>query len=189
MLEINAPDVVAEVTACCEAYERALVTNDVPALQAFFWDSPHTIRFGAAEQLYGAGEISAFRSSRVINFAGRKSRRLTVLVLGRDTAVAMLEFSALVNGSPRHGRQTQVWARFPDLGWRVTAAHVSHVPPTPPTTWQAYADSAATAIGLPLSPDHRPGVVANLEATASIAKPLLEFKLPADVEIAPVFVP
>ncbi len=61
---INDPATHAEVTAQFEAYEKALVTNDVAALDAFFWASPHAIRYGATENLYGAEEIAAFRAAR-----------------------------------------------------------------------------------------------------------------------------
>ena len=189
MIEINLPHVVAEVTACCEAYETALVSNNVAALQGFFWDSPHSIRFGLGEQLYGAEAISAFRAQRVINFNSRKVLRLTVLALGLDVASAMLEFSVNVDGrGERHGRQTQTWARIPHVGWRVVTAHVSHqFKPVDP--WETYAESASNAIGLPLPPVHREGVTQNLKRAAAIAAPLLNFALPADVEAAPVFEP
>ena len=63
-LEINLPDVVAEVTAEFERYEDALVNNKVDVLDAMFRDSPNTIRYGATECLYGFDEIKAFRAAR-----------------------------------------------------------------------------------------------------------------------------
>lgn len=189
MIAFNLPSVVAEVTARCEAYERALVANDVAALQDFFWDSPHAIRFGVGEQLYGADAISAFRAQRVINFSRREVLRLTVLALGADVASAMLEFIVQVEGrGERRGRQTQVWARIPDVGWRVVSAHVSHqLQPADP--WENYTDAASAAIGLPLPSDYRAAVVQNLRRAATIAAPLLNFELPAGTESAPVFTP
>jgi len=188
MLEINLPEVVAEVTACCEAYERALVANDVAALQDFFWDSPQAIRYGVGEQLYGAGAISAFRSARVINFSAREVVRFELLGLGRDCAVSMLEFTVVVDGRVRRGRQTQVWARIDGAGWRITSAHVSHAA-SPDDTLDRFAESAAATLGLPLAAGHRPGVIAHLGVTAALAGQLLDFPLPAATEIAPVFTP
>ena len=64
MLEINIPEVVAEVTEAFQRYERALVANDVEALDALFWNNPNTLRFGIAENLYGYEAIASFRSNR-----------------------------------------------------------------------------------------------------------------------------
>ena len=51
MLEINAPDVLAEVEAAFRRYEQALVGNDVAVLTELFWHSPLTVRYGIAENL------------------------------------------------------------------------------------------------------------------------------------------
>jgi hypothetical protein len=59
-MDINLPDIVAEVTAAFARYEKALVTNDVAVLDELFWDSPHTLRYGATENLYGYDAIRAF---------------------------------------------------------------------------------------------------------------------------------
>ena len=64
MMEINIPEVVAEVEQAFARYERALVTNDVAELDALFWKSPHTLRYGATEDLYGYDAIAAFRAGR-----------------------------------------------------------------------------------------------------------------------------
>ncbi len=189
MLEINLPEVVAEVADRCEAYERALVANDVAALHDFFWDSPHAIRFGAGEAQYGAGEIAAFRTRRAVDFTGRRVLRLEILALGRDVAVSMQEAESAVGGAPRQVRQTQVWARIPEVGWRVTSAHVSN-PVEPPTGAIArLVDANAAAIGLPLAAEHRAGTIRHFETAAAIAAPLLAFRLPEGVEFAPVFTP
>jgi ketosteroid isomerase-like protein len=189
MVIINDPAVVAEVTARCEAYEQALVTNDVAALTAFFWDSAQAVRFGVGEQLYGAEAISAFRQNRVINFTDRRPLRLTVLAIGQDVAVAMLEFYVVVGGQSRHGRQTQVWTRFSPTVWRIVSAHVSHAATPALPAWQAYAERVGHAIQLPLDPEHLPGVSENLRRAAEIAAPLLDFALPPEIEQAPVFTP
>jgi hypothetical protein len=63
-MEINIPEVVAEVTAAFRRYEAALVSNDVAVLDELFWDSPLTIRYGVAENLHGHAEIKAYRAAR-----------------------------------------------------------------------------------------------------------------------------
>ncbi len=121
MTDINLPDVVAEVTAAFAAYEAALISNDVSTLDALFWDSPHTIRYGTAEALYGAGEIKAFRAARPAVGLARTLDRTVITTFGRDMATA----STLFRRAPgKLGRQMQTWARLPE-GWRVVAAHVS----------------------------------------------------------------
>jgi ketosteroid isomerase-like protein len=186
-LPFNDPTVIAEVTAEFEAYERALLANDVDALTGFFWDSPDAIRYGVNEHLYGAAAIAEFRKNRVINFTDRTPLRTTVLAFGADTAVTMYEYTVNLSGQPRHGRQTQVWIRVPDLGWRIAAAHVSNTPPAP--SWPGYIDQAAAALRLPIDPAFKPGVALNLERTAAIASPLLAFPLPDSLEPAHVFTP
>jgi hypothetical protein len=122
MIEINIPEVGAEVENAFARYERALVANDVAELDALFWKSPHTLRYGATENLYGYDEIAAFRARRpAINLA-RDLLRAVITTYGRDFATANAEFKRA--GSPATGRQSQVWLRTDD-GWRVVAAHVS----------------------------------------------------------------
>jgi len=186
-LAFNDPAVIAEVTTQFEAYERALLSNDVDALTNFFWDSPHAIRYGVNEHLYGAEAIAEFRKSRVINFTDRTPLRTTVLAFGADTAVTMYEYSVKVFAQSRHGRQTQVWVRVPDAGWRIAAAHVSNTPPSP--SWSGYVEQASAALKLPVDPSHRAGVAINLERAAAIAAPLLAFPLPDSLEPAAVFTP
>jgi ketosteroid isomerase-like protein len=187
-LEINRPEVVAEVAALCADYDRALRENDVAALQDFFWDSPHALRFGVTEELYGADEISAFRKARVVNFSDRRTLRETVVTLGGDLAVATVEFSVSVAGSPRHGRQSQVWARLPELGWRILSAHVSHkvTSASQGAFAPSYAAAASALLDLPIDPAFRAGVAANLDVMAQIAAPLMALDL-SDTEPAPVF--
>ena len=126
----NIPEAVAEVRARFEAYEAALETKDVDVLDATFWDSPHTIRYALHENGYGFAEIHAHRVARPPGPGIKEERRrLEILTLGRDYAVVNLEFK--VRGRDLIGRQSQTWARFPDLGWKVVAAHVSTVSETP----------------------------------------------------------
>lgn len=121
-MDINLPEIVAEVRAACDRYEHALVTNDVAALDALFWNSPHTLRYGAGENLYGADQIAAYRASRPAVGLEREVLRHVLTTYGRDFATSNLEFRR--SGADRTGRQSQTWARTAD-GWRVVAAHVS----------------------------------------------------------------
>ena len=120
----NLPDVVAEVRALFETYEQALIDKNVDVLDATFWDSPHTIRYGLNENGYGFSEIHAHRVARPPGPGTKEKRiRLEILTLGRDLATVNLEFK--VRGRDLIGRQSQTWVRFPDLGWKVITAHVS----------------------------------------------------------------
>lgn len=122
-MEINDPEVVAEVTTAFRRYEAALVSNDVAALDELFWDDPLTIRYGIAENLYGYGEIKAFRAGRSPAGLARELDRTVITTYGRDMATA----NTLFRRGGRLGRQSQTWARTPE-GWRVVSAHVSLMP-------------------------------------------------------------
>ena len=122
MVEVNIPEVVAEVEQAFRRYERALVSNDVAELDELFWRSPHTLRYGATENLYGYDEIAAFRAARSPAGLARELLRTVITTYGRDFATANAEFKRV--GATRSGRQSQVWLRTED-GWRVVAAHVS----------------------------------------------------------------
>jgi AtzH-like len=122
-MEIDLPEVVAEVHEAFGRYEQALVSNDVPALNAFFRDDPRTIRYGAGEILYGSDEIKAFRAARSPVALGRTISRTVITTFGRDFAVASTLYER-PSAPGKTGRQMQTWAKFPE-GWRVVAAHVS----------------------------------------------------------------
>lgn len=121
-MDVNRPEVLAEVTAQFQRYEAALVTNDVAVLDELFWDSPHTLRYGVAENLYGYADIAAFRAARPAQGLTRDVLRTVITTYGRDFATANIEFRR--EGSSRTGRQSQTWVRTP-AGWRVVTAHVS----------------------------------------------------------------
>lgn len=121
-MEINRPDVLAEVTAAFQRYERALVTNDVAVLDELFWDSPHTLRYGVAENLYGYDAIKAFRAARPAVNLMRDLFNTVITTYGSNFATANTEFKRV--NSEKSGRQSQTWMRTP-AGWRVVAAHVS----------------------------------------------------------------
>ncbi|WP_404713329.1 oxalurate catabolism protein HpxZ [Sphingomonas sp. MMS24-J13] len=118
---INDPDTVAEVEQAFYEYERALMSDDVPAMDALFHDAPTTVRYGVGEVLYGADEIREFRRGRG-GSPQRRLGRLAIATYGPDLATANVEFFR--DGSDRRGRQSQTWVRFPD-GWKVVSAHVS----------------------------------------------------------------
>ena len=120
--EINISSVLAEVQEAFARYEDALVHNKVDVLDELFWNSPHTLRYGAGENLYGYGEIQAFRASRPTQGLARTLIRTVVTTYGRDFATANCEFRR--EGSAKTGRQSQTWVRTAQ-GWRVVAAHVS----------------------------------------------------------------
>lgn len=125
-MEINRPDVLAEVTAAFGRYEEALVGNRLDVLDELFWASPRTVRYGTAENLLGIEAIRAFRTARSPVGLARQLMNTVITTFGRDYAVAMTEFRR--DGNPLLGRQSQTWVRFPE-GWRVVAAHVSMIPP------------------------------------------------------------
>jgi hypothetical protein len=124
-MEINLPDVLAEVTAAFDRYERALVGNDVAVLDELFWESPHTLRYGVTENLYGYDEIRAFRAARPAQGLERVLLKTVITTYGRDFATANVEFQRAASSRP--GRQSQTWMRTPQ-GWRVVSAHVSLLP-------------------------------------------------------------
>ena len=121
-LEINIPEVLAEVTAVFARYEEALVTNRRDVLDELFWNSPHTLRYGVTENLYSYDAICAFRAGRPSQGLARTVTRTAITTYGRDFATANTEFRR--EGSRQTGRQSQTWLRTAE-GWRVVAAHVS----------------------------------------------------------------
>ena len=122
----NLPDIVAEVREKFEAYEQALIDKDVDVLDATFWENELTIRLAMHEHGYGFDQIHAHRVARPPGPGIKEERlRLDILTLGRDFASVSLEFK--VRGKDLVGRQSQTWARFPDVGWKVVFAHVSTV--------------------------------------------------------------
>jgi hypothetical protein len=121
-LPINLPAVVAEVTAAFDRYEKALTGNDVAVLDELFWRSPHTLRYGATENLYGYDAIQAFRAGRPSQGLDRSLLKTVITTYGEDFATANVEFQRA--GGSKSGRQSQTWMRTPQ-GWRVVAAHVS----------------------------------------------------------------
>ena len=121
-MQINRPDLHAEVSAVFRRYEEALINNDVAVLDELFWASEFTVRYGVAETLRGIEAIRAFRAGRSPLSLARELRHTVITTYGDRFATAMTEFQR--EGSSKSGRQSQTWVRF-DEGWRVVAAHVS----------------------------------------------------------------
>ncbi|WP_305968103.1 MULTISPECIES: oxalurate catabolism protein HpxZ [unclassified Mameliella] len=119
---LNQPAALAELTAACDLYEKALMENDLEVLDGLFWDNPNTLRYGVGENLYGIEEIRAFRKGRTGGSPQREVIRREITTLGPDVGICNLQFQRV--GSTRVGRQSQTWVRTED-GWRVIAAHVS----------------------------------------------------------------
>ena len=124
-MRLNIPEVLAEVEKAFHRYETALNDNDQAVLNELFWDSPRTVRYGIAEQLYGYEEIKGFRAARAPVDLRRELTRLVITTYGADFATASCEYRRLESG--RRGRQMQTWMRTGE-GWRVVAAHVSLLP-------------------------------------------------------------
>ena len=123
-MEVDLPDVLAEVTAQFARYEKALVENDVAVLDELFRADPRTLRYGVGENLYGYDAIMAFRAARSPIGLMRSTAQTVITTYGRDAAVASTLFYRDVWGGGRVGRQMQTWVRFAE-GWRIVAAHVS----------------------------------------------------------------
>jgi len=122
MMEVDIPEVLADLKAAFARYEKALLANDFDALSALFWDNPLTLRYGVRELLYSHAEIDKFRRDRGAVDQRRMLRNTRITTFGRDFGVANTEY--LPAGSTKVGRQSQTWVRA-DTGWKIVAAHVS----------------------------------------------------------------
>jgi ketosteroid isomerase-like protein len=129
-VQIDRDDVVAEVTAAFEAYEKALVANDTAALAEAFWDSPAVVRFGIADRQTGAGELRAWRAAQAQLPPGRRLYDTRVSTFGAELATVTTMFD-YPGGEDRPGRQSQTWVRLLE-GWRIVHAHVSQEQPPGP---------------------------------------------------------
>ena len=123
--DLDPPQARAEVLACFEDYERALMDNDVAALNAYFWDDPRVTRYGIADRQWGHAELVAHRARTPAPDFTRYLEHPRVTVWRSDLAVVQVEF--VRSDTPLRGFQSQVWVRF-DAGWKIVAAHVSMIP-------------------------------------------------------------
>ncbi|GAA3693665.1 hypothetical protein GCM10023081_33790 [Arthrobacter ginkgonis] len=124
-------------------YERALMEDDLPALDALFAPGPDTLRGDANGLLVGHDAISGFRGSR----GGAPKRRIVateVRALGAEHA-AIVAVTELLGGG--RGQQTQVWVRNGGI-WQVAVAHVAISPPAfDRRIWRAVGDPLVPATG------------------------------------------
>lgn len=119
-LLINEPSVVKEIETVFAQYDTALGSNDISALNAYFWDDPLTIRFGNSENLYGLAEIKAYRSSQAVG-TPRIREKVVIVTYGNNFATVSARNQAF---GGKIGRTMQTWVKFPE-GWKIVAAHVS----------------------------------------------------------------
>ncbi|QLD13273.1 DUF3225 domain-containing protein [Microbacterium oleivorans] len=128
----------ADLAAAFADYERAIVENDLPALDAAFAPGPGTMRADAAGLLVGHDAISAFRGARG-GVAAREIERVEYRPLAPDVALLIAVSRYGAGGT---GLQTQLWQRI-DGRWLITAAHVTPRP-------QAFDRSIWRTVGDPL---------------------------------------
>jgi hypothetical protein len=121
-MQINEPSAHAELSAAFARYEDALVHNKTDVLDELFWASPHTVRYGVAENLVGIEAIRAFRAARSPQGLMRMLRNTVITTFGSSFGTASTEFRR--EGGNKLGRQMQSWARI-EGRWVVVAAHVS----------------------------------------------------------------
>lgn len=122
-MEIDLADVVAEVREVLDRYETALMTNDIPTLEAIFWDDPRTVRLGVGEILFGIDAIRRFRRAQTGGYQKRERLEVRITTYGRDFGVTNIVYRRVATGMI--GRETKIFARIPGTGWRVVSAHVS----------------------------------------------------------------
>ncbi|HEX6703451.1 MAG TPA: oxalurate catabolism protein HpxZ [Albitalea sp.] len=124
-LDIDRPEVLAEIRRVLDDYEQALMANDVAALNAWFWDDPRTTRYGIADRQWGMAELAAYRATVPPPTYTRVLQHPRITGFGRDMAVVQVEF--VRSDTALHGFQSQTWVRFAE-GWKIVAAHVSMTP-------------------------------------------------------------
>lgn len=122
-MQIDLPEVLAEIRVMFETYEQALAENDIATLNRLFWQDDRVLRIGVAESSYGHATIAGFRVARLPGAAQRTLTHVQITSYGRDCAHTCVEFER----ENQHGRQTQTWMRMPD-GWHIVAAHISQIP-------------------------------------------------------------
>ncbi|WIB75971.1 DUF3225 domain-containing protein [Curtobacterium sp. MCPF17_002] len=136
----HAPD---GLLAALDAYEAALMANDLDTLDDAFVRSPDTMRGDDRGLLVGHDAISAFRGARG-GVPARRRTRVEVRPLTDDLAL-VVSVSAFAAGG--NGLQTQLWRRTDDT-WRIEAAQVTGRPKAFDTTiWRAVGDPLVAATG------------------------------------------
>ncbi|MFT4219005.1 MAG: DUF3225 domain-containing protein [Microbacterium sp.] len=110
----------ADLRMAFEAYEAAIMADDLDALDAAFAPGPDTLRGDGSGLLVGHDAISAFRGARG-GVPARAIERIEHRPLGDDAALVVSVSRYLGGGT---GLQSQLWQRL-DGVWRITAAHVT----------------------------------------------------------------
>ncbi|RVT94788.1 AtzH-like domain-containing protein [Sphingomonas crocodyli] len=85
-MTVDDPKIVAEVRAAFNAYEAALMANDLDAMDALFWDSAATVRFGPGQNSFGIDAIREFRKARPGGSPQRTLLRVEITTFGPDFA-------------------------------------------------------------------------------------------------------
>ena len=124
-MEIDIPEIVAEVTEAFMKYEKATLANDVEMINELFWNDEKTLRYGPNGTLVSHAALSAFRRSQDIGAWERTLKDTYIVTFGRDFAVANTESTRSTTDGIN--RQSQAWVRMPE-GWRIVSAHVSEQP-------------------------------------------------------------
>ena len=124
-MEINIPEIVAEVNEAFMKYEKAILANDVEMINELFWNDEKTLRYGPNGTLVSHAALSAFRRSQDIGAWERTLKDTYIVTFGRDFAVANTESTSSTTDGIN--RQSQTWVRMPE-GWRIVSAHVSEQP-------------------------------------------------------------
>lgn len=161
-MDVNDPAVIRTIAGLLDEYDAALAANDTAALDAFFWSSPHVVRFGVAEQWYGIDEVRAHRTAGPPVPRDRVVVRREIATFGGTVATVMSEVAMLVDGTQQRRRLSQTWVQIPGLGWRIVAAHASmpFAPSVDDSPWRRYADMLAGSLGLTLDDPRRAGMAA-----------------------------
>jgi Asp-tRNA(Asn)/Glu-tRNA(Gln) amidotransferase A subunit family amidase len=117
---LSEPSAPSDLLGAFWAYEQALLSNDLPALDALFAPGPDTLRGDAAGILVGHDAISEFRRGR----GGAPAREILDVEVREisDTSALVIAVTAPLTGG--RGQQTQLWQLI-DGDWLVAAAHVS----------------------------------------------------------------
>jgi ketosteroid isomerase-like protein len=116
------------VLACFTAYEEALSAGDVAAMDSWLADDARTVRFGVAEEQWGAEEVRRWRIVAPRVPVERRLSETRVDLWADNLAVVTTLFRYPASVSP--GRQSQTWLRT-TAGWRIINAHVSERSVTP----------------------------------------------------------
>lgn len=181
-MNTNHPAEVDEVRRAFAAYEKALLANDIPKLEAFFWNSPSSVRFGPGEQLYGYDAIVDYRRKRKLNFSYRTPVNVEISVFDSKFASVMYEYDCDIDGVERRGRQSQTWIRVDDA-WKILSAHISYLPV------DRWMDAMLEGLDLAIRPEWRSRIEQNVATTSRLADPLMRFPLPEEVEPESIFEP